>query len=410
MHNSSTGRAKQSRKYARATAPFLLFILSLSLLMPGTVRAAVAPSLGTAQSFAVLGASTVTNTGPTIITGDLGVSPGNAITGFPPGIVNGGAIHAADAVALQAQNDVTTAYNALTSQPCTATLTGQDLGGKTLVPGVYCYASSAQLTGTLTLDAQGNPNAVFIFKIGSTLTTASGAIVQVINGGSPCNVYWQVGSSATLGTTTRFVGNILALASISLTTGSTVTGRALARTAAVTMDTNRVSFAACTAAIVTPTPTTTALVTPTPVTTTPGVTAPVTTAPGTTTPITTAPMTPTPRLTPPQSAPSSPQEEEAAPATPTPIPPTAVPLTPIPLTATPTPFPSTITPTTTLATATLPAILPTTTPYPPLIPQLPNTGGGGGSGDAESAGIAIVVAVMLALLVTSIGLGRRRTR
>jgi hypothetical protein len=143
-----------------------------------------APSLGTAASFAVLGGSTVTNTGPTKVNGDLGVSPGSAVTGFPPGTVTGGAIHAADAVALQAQNDVTTAYNNLAGQACTADLTGQDLGGKTLISGVYCFTSSAQLTGTLTLNAQGNAAAVFIFKTVSTLTTASSSSVLVINGGS----------------------------------------------------------------------------------------------------------------------------------------------------------------------------------------------------------------------------------
>lgn len=203
--------------------------------------AQTAPSLGSAQSFAVLGGSTVTNTGPSVITGNLGVSPGSAVTGFPPGLVVSGAIHAADAVALAAQNSVTTAYNDLASQACTQDLTGQDLGGRTLTAGVYCFSSSAQLTGTLTLDAQGNAAAVFIFKIGSTLTTASAASVVVINGGSLCNVFWQVGSSATLGTTTSFVGNILALTSITLTTGANVTGRTLARNGAVTLDSNTVT-------------------------------------------------------------------------------------------------------------------------------------------------------------------------
>ena len=202
----------------------------------------------TAASFAVLGGSTVTNTGATTVNGDLGVSPGSAVTGFPPGTVTGGTIHAADAVAAQAQSDVTTAYNSLAGQACTADLTGQDLGGKTLTPGVYCFSSSAQLTGALTLDAQGNAGAVFVFKIGSTLTTASGSSVLMINGGSPCNVFWQVGSSATLGTTTSFLGNILALTSITLNTGASVSGRALARNGAVTMDTNTVSQAACGAA------------------------------------------------------------------------------------------------------------------------------------------------------------------
>jgi len=207
--------------------------------------AQTAPSLGSAQSFAVLGGSTVTNTGPTVVTGDLGVSPGSAVIGFPPGLVLSGTIHAANAFALSAQNSVTTAYNSLASQACTQDLTGQNLGGLTLTAGVYCFSTSAQLTGTLTLNAQGNANAVFIFKIGSTLTTASGSSVLLINGGSPCNVFWQVGSSATLGTTTSFVGNILALASITLTTGARVTGRTLARTGAVTLDSNTVTAAAC---------------------------------------------------------------------------------------------------------------------------------------------------------------------
>ena len=203
-------------------------------------------TLGTAQSFAVLGGSTVTNTGPSVITGDLGVSPGTAITGFPPGTVTG-TIHAANAVALQAQNDVTTQYNALAAAACSADLTGQDLGGQTLTPGIYCFSSSAQLTGTLTLNAQGNANASFIFKTGSTLTTASASSVVLINGGNPCGVAWQIGSSATLGTTTSFIGNLIALQSITLNTGANIVGRALARNGAVTLDTNNISFAACSA-------------------------------------------------------------------------------------------------------------------------------------------------------------------
>jgi hypothetical protein len=201
-------------------------------------------TLGTAQSFAVLGGSTVTNTGATVVDGNLGVDPGLSITGFPPGLVHG-TIHAGDAVALQAQNDVTTAYNTLAGQALTKDLTGQDLGGMTLVAGVYRFSSSAQLTGALTLDAQGDTSSVFVFQIGSTLTTASNSSVLVINGGQDCNVFWQVGSSATLGTTTAFKGNILALASITLNTNANLIGRALARTAAVTMDSNDVSMLAC---------------------------------------------------------------------------------------------------------------------------------------------------------------------
>ncbi|HEX6099893.1 MAG TPA: ice-binding family protein [Thermoanaerobaculia bacterium] len=199
-------------------------------------------SLGTAQSFGVLGGSTVTNTGATTVNGNVGVSPGTAVTGFPPGVVVGGAIHSNDAVAVQAQNDLTTAYNNIAATPCTVDLTGQNLGGLTLTPGVYCFSSSAQLTGALTLDALGNPNALFLFKIGSTLTTASGSTVTVINGGSSCNrVYWQVGSSATLGTGTSFAGDILALTSITLTTGANTSGKVLARNGAVTLDTNNVN-------------------------------------------------------------------------------------------------------------------------------------------------------------------------
>lgn len=203
-------------------------------------------SLGTAQKFAVLGGSTVTNTGSSVIMGDLGVSPGSAITGFPPGtVVPPGTIHAADAVASLAQSDATTSYNVLAGLTPTLNLTGQDLGGKTLVPGVYRFDSSAQLTGTLTLNSLGNPDALFVFQIGSTLTTASNAAV-VINGGNDCNTFWQIGSSATLGTTTAFKGNILANQSITLNTGADiVSGRALAQQGAVTLDTNNFSIAGC---------------------------------------------------------------------------------------------------------------------------------------------------------------------
>jgi hypothetical protein len=226
------------RKSNSVLATFFVAAL-LSFSMP----AAAQVSLGTAQNFGVLGGSTVTNTGATTVNGSVGVSPGGAVTGFPPGVVVGGAIHSNDAVAQQAQNDLTTAYNNIAATPCTVDLTGQNLGGLTLTPGVYCFASSAQLTGALTLDALGNPNALFLFKIGSTLTTASGSSVTVINnGGSSCNrAYWQVGSSATIGTGSSFIGDILALTSITLTTGANTSGRALARNGAVTLDTNTVN-------------------------------------------------------------------------------------------------------------------------------------------------------------------------
>ena len=231
----------------RGTLRFLTIVGSLALLSTAPASAQTAPSLGIAQSFVVLGGSTVTNTGPSVLNGDLGLSPGSAVTGFPPGLVVGGTIHAADGVALGAQNSLTTAYNTAAGQACTQDLTGQDLGGKVLTPGVYCYSTSAQLTGLLTLDAQGNAASVFIFKMGSTLTTASSSSVVMANGGNQCNVFWQVGSSATLGTATSFAGNILALTSISLTTGANIVGRALARNGAVTLDTNNITTASCSA-------------------------------------------------------------------------------------------------------------------------------------------------------------------
>jgi hypothetical protein len=209
-----------------------------------------APFLGTAKSYAVLGGSAITNTNATTLTGDLGVDPGLAITGFPPGIVLGGTVHAGDAAALQAQTDVTAAYNVLAGEACSVDLTGKDLGGLTLTPGVYCFSSSAQLTGDLVLDAGGRADAVFVFKTVSTLTTASNSSVHVINGGGACGVFWQIGSSATLGTGTSFTGSILALTSITLTTGATVSGRVLARNGAVTLDQNTVSVGSCGAAAV----------------------------------------------------------------------------------------------------------------------------------------------------------------
>ena len=204
------------------------------------------PSLGSAAAFSVLGGQTVTNAGPTTLNLDLGVNPGSAITGFPPGLVTPpGATHAGDDVAGKAQSDVATAYDGLAGLPCSGSLTGEDLGERTIFPGVYCFSSEAQLTGTLVLDAKFEANAVFVFQIGSKLTTASNASVRLINGANPCNVFWQVGSSATIGVGTSFAGNIVALTSIALQTGATLNGRALARNGAVTLDTNRISSAGC---------------------------------------------------------------------------------------------------------------------------------------------------------------------
>jgi hypothetical protein len=202
----------------------------------------IAPNLGSAADFAVLGASTVTNTGLSILVGNLGVSPGTAITGFPPGTVLGTTYTGDPGPAADAQADALLSYNSLAAQVCETDLTGEDLGGQTLLPGVYCFpATSAQLTGILTLDGDGDPNAVFIFKIGSTLTTASVSSVVMINEAKACNTFFQVGSSATLGTSTEFQGNIIADASITLNTEANVFGRAIALNGAVTLDTNDVT-------------------------------------------------------------------------------------------------------------------------------------------------------------------------
>ena len=216
------------------------FLLSMMIcLAPIFLHSQV--DLGSAATFGVLGASTVTNTGNTVITGNLGVSPGTAITGFPPGIYTEGEFTDSDPVAVNAQSDAHTAYNTAAGLTPTEVLTGQNLGGLTLGPGVYFFSSSAQLTGTLTLDAQGNPNAVFVFQIGSTLTTATGSAVAMINGGVPHNVFWQVGSSVTLGTATAFQGNIIADISVTATTGASVLGSLIAMTGAVTLDDNRIT-------------------------------------------------------------------------------------------------------------------------------------------------------------------------
>jgi len=228
----------KGRTVNKLTALLLWSTLSLCL----NAQISLGPTVG---SFGVLAGSTVTNSGPTVVTGNLGVSPGTAITGITgiapggPGTVIG-TIHSADATALQAQTELTAAYNAAAGAASTATVAG-DLGGHTFFPGVYTSSSSLGITGTVTLDAQGNPNAQFIFKIASALTTATSSAVVLIDGAQPANVFWQIGSSATLGTGSSFSGNILALSSISLGTNATLQGRALARNGAVTLLSNTIN-------------------------------------------------------------------------------------------------------------------------------------------------------------------------
>ena len=217
-------------------------------ILGGLPMQADAQILGTAESYAVLAGETITNTGPTVLQGDLGLAPGTSVTGFPPGTVTGN-MNIANSVALQAQIDLTTAYNYLADLPSDADLSDLDLGGMILLAGTYTFSSSAQLTGLLQLDAQGDADARWVFQIGSTLTTASASQVLMLNGGDPCNVYWQVGSSATLGTETAFLGHIVALTSITMNTGATILGgSALARNGSVTLDSNIIM--ACEAAVI----------------------------------------------------------------------------------------------------------------------------------------------------------------
>ncbi|MBA3916557.1 MAG: DUF3494 domain-containing protein [Acidobacteriales bacterium] len=219
-------------KLSAALALGLLFSPSLFAKSAGPN---VAINLGTATNFGLLAGSGITNASAgTSIVGDVGSSPTPAVTGLVASQVNGVLYTAPDPATDQAQLDLTVGYNDAAGAPCGTVLTGTDLGGLTLVPGVYCFSSSAQLTGTLTLDGQGNPGAQWIFQMGSTITTASDSTVLLINGAAICNVYWQVGSSATIGTNSTFVGDILALTSITLN-GGTLNGRALARNGAVTI-------------------------------------------------------------------------------------------------------------------------------------------------------------------------------
>jgi LPXTG-motif cell wall-anchored protein len=225
----------------------IALVLALSALVGSAVNAAGAPTvaLGTASSFAVLAGAGITNTGPSVINGDVGsFGSSTSVGGFPPGLVNG-TNHGGDAVTQGAKTDLVTAYDDAAGRS-PSTIIPTELGGSIVLPGFYASAAGTfGITGNVTLDAQGDPNSVFVFQMASTLTTATGSSVSFIGGAQSCNVFWQVGSSATLGGATHFKGTILALTSITLVTGATIDGRALARNGAVTLDTNTITPSPC---------------------------------------------------------------------------------------------------------------------------------------------------------------------
>ncbi len=224
----------------------LLGSLAGLIFASSALGATATVGLGTAAPFSVLAGSTVTNTGPTTMFGDLGLYPGTAVTGEPHVL---GQTYVNDQVAIEAKNALTTAYNSAESRPTNGSA-GTDLAGHEFSPGVYTASGSLLLSsGSVTLNAEGNPNAVFIFQVGSTLITESNTSVSLVGGAQACNVFWQVGSSATLGSGTRFVGTIMASASITANTGATIHGRLLARTAAVTLEDNTITDSTCASSV-----------------------------------------------------------------------------------------------------------------------------------------------------------------
>jgi hypothetical protein len=287
-HSMHRLRATGSR--AKPTLWLLVLALLVPLVLVSSAAAASAVPLATADSFAVLAGAGITNTGPTTVSGDIGTFPTTTINGAGSMTVNG-TNHAGDAVTQQAKNDLVTAYNNAAGQGPTNPVAA-DLAGLTLTPGVYNSSSSLGLSGALTLNGGGDPNAVFVFQAGSSLTTASGSSISLINGAQSCNVFWQIGSSATLGTGSTFRGTIIALTSITVTTGTTVDGRVLARNGAVTLDTDTITRSTCAAAAPTPT-------VPAPTPTVPAPTTPTPTTPTPTTPAPTKPAPTTPKPTPP---------------------------------------------------------------------------------------------------------------
>ena len=302
MKFSMYAQVMKRKRFRGAAVAALAVVFSAGLVVAlagGAVAAATAVPLGTAGSFAVLAGAGITNTGPTTLNGDIGSFPTTSITGTSSLTVTG-TNHGGDAVTQGAKTDLVTAFNVAAGEGPTSPISA-DLGGQTLTGGVYNSATSMGLTGTLTLNAAGNPSTVFVFQMGSTLTTASASSVSLVNGAQACNVFWKVGSSATLGTGSTLVGTILAQTSITATTGARVDGRLLARDGAVTLDTNTVTRSTCVAGTATtPTSTAATATTAAAITTGASTTAPATTtvrATTTTRTTTTTPTTTTPATT-----------------------------------------------------------------------------------------------------------------